>query len=81
MGKRADLSLYRDKQITHLTYLATGYACNLGLTQMPHTSAEDTSDASEAILPWENSLLLASQKAHDVDEQRAFLGCYYLQSV
>lgn len=77
----ADLSFYRDKQITHLTYLATGYACNLGLTHMPHTSTEDTSDASEAILPWEKSLLLESQKAHDVDEQRAFLGCYYLQSI
>ncbi|KUI72520.1 hypothetical protein VM1G_08403 [Cytospora mali] len=77
----ADLSFYMDKQITHLIYLAMGYACNLGLTRMPCTSTENATDASQSIWCQAKRRVPTMQKTHDVDEQRAFLGCYYLQSV
>lgn len=77
---RADLQSLYDQQITNLTYLATGYAHNLGITKIPRellkqigmdNAPDDVRATKDINVP----------KAPSPDEMRAFLGVYYLLSV
>ncbi|KAM0668425.1 hypothetical protein ACQRIU_001987 [Beauveria bassiana] len=76
----ADLQSLYDQQITNLTYLATGYAHNLGITKIPRellkqigmdNAPDDVRAAKDINVP----------KAPSSDEMRAFLGVYYLLSI
>ncbi|KAM3557389.1 hypothetical protein MY1884_004543 [Beauveria asiatica] len=69
----ADLQSLYDQQITNLTYLATGYAHNLGITKIPRellkqigmdNAPDDVRAAKDINVP----------KAPSSDEMRAFLG-------
>ena len=86
-GLRGDHSFYLDRQITHLIHLAMGYAHNLGLTRVPATFMEgrpgvlDAADAEEAMYTRDPRTLQALEKIHNLEEQRTYLGCYYLMSV
>ncbi|KAJ3493399.1 hypothetical protein NLG97_g4755 [Lecanicillium saksenae] len=76
----ADLQSLYDQQITNLTYLATGYAHNLGITKIPRellkqigmdNAPDDVRATKDINVP----------KAPSSDEMRAFLGVYYLLSI
>ncbi|OAQ97106.1 hypothetical protein LLEC1_04369, partial [Akanthomyces lecanii] len=76
----ADLQSLYDQQITNLTYLATGYAHNLGITKIPrellkqigmYNAPDDVRATKDINVP----------KAPSSDEMRAFLGVYYLLSM
>lgn len=77
---RADLQSLYDQQVTNLTYLATGYAHNLGITKIPRellkqigmdNAPDDVRATKDINVP----------KAPSSDEMRAFLGVYYLLSM
>ncbi|XDG04603.1 hypothetical protein ABKA04_004218 [Annulohypoxylon sp. FPYF3050] len=76
---------YFDQRITYLTYLAMGYAHNLGITKPPPTKQQkmmvtvNPKDAKEAIMG--NHLNTLLEESHTPEEQRAFLGCQYLLSL
>ena len=88
---RGDLSFYLDRQVTHLIHLAVGYAHDLGLTHVPvpymadsHDGSLDAGQSEEAMYARGSGALVALQtleKFHNLEEQRAYLGCYYLMSV
>ncbi|KAK2593694.1 hypothetical protein QQS21_008602 [Conoideocrella luteorostrata] len=77
----ADLRTLFDEQITNLTYLALGYAHNLGITKIPKTLLQQIGmdDAPEDVRQTKKDMFTA--KMHSVEEQRTFLGCYCLLSV
>lgn len=78
---RADLRTLFDEQITNLTYLALGYAHNLGITKIPPSLLQQIGmdDAPEDLRQTKRDLIPA--KMHSIEEQRTFLGCYCLLSV
>ena len=68
--------------MTNLTYLAMGYCHNLALTRIPMAllqqmgmAIDDPADAREAKLA---SILT---KAHSLEEQRTYLGCFYIMAM
>ncbi|KAK9438673.1 hypothetical protein VB005_06820 [Metarhizium brunneum] len=77
----ADLRTLFDEQITNLTYLALGYAHNLGITKIPPSLLQQIGmdDAPEDLRQTKRDLIPA--KMHSIEEQRTFLGCYCLLSV
>lgn len=74
---RADFKSLYDEQITTMTYLALGFAHNLGVTRIPHAVLKQIGlgDGPEDVRASKESL---KQKMHSAEEQRAFLGCYSL---
>ncbi|KAH9885196.1 hypothetical protein F4778DRAFT_787371 [Xylariomycetidae sp. FL2044] len=75
---------YMDRQITHLTYLAVGYAHNLRITHQPLTmrkikAAANPGETREAMIGWGMNTVIEDQPS--LAEQRAYLGCYYLLSI
>lgn len=84
---RGEHQFYLDRQITHLISLATGYAHNLGLTrgsgamsQEFRSSTDPTAVGSAMYTPGQRSFEVL-QRQHTIEEQRIYLGCYYLMSV
>ncbi|KID85895.1 hypothetical protein MGU_07004 [Metarhizium guizhouense ARSEF 977] len=77
----ADLRTLFDEQITNLTYLALGYAHNLGITKIPPSLLQQIGmdDAPEDLRQTKRDLI--PTKMHSIEEQRTFLGCYCLLSV
>ncbi|KAK3946003.1 hypothetical protein QBC46DRAFT_349276 [Diplogelasinospora grovesii] len=82
----ADLSFYLDRQITHWIHLAVGYSYNLGLTRIPPpytrpVTYDTAKDAKDAMYTRNPRALEALERLHSLEEQRAYLGCYYVMSV
>ncbi|KAJ6443369.1 fungal transcriptional regulatory protein [Purpureocillium lavendulum] len=78
----ADLRSLYDEQITTLTYLALGYAHNLGITRMPPALLRmiGMDEAPEDVRQSKHDAMM-QQNMHSTEEQRAYLGCYCLLSV
>lgn len=74
--RRGNHSSYLDREITHLIYLAVGFAHNLGITRYPASSRERV---KQAVSPDDFNTM--ADGFHSLEEMRAFLGCYYLLSV
>ncbi|KAH7326350.1 hypothetical protein B0I35DRAFT_132422 [Stachybotrys elegans] len=71
----------RESAITHLTYLALGYAHNLGLTRIPLSILQQMGlDNIPDDLRHSNLAAIIS-RTHSSEDQRALLGCYYLVSM
>lgn len=79
-GFRADLNGLVDQQVTNLTYLAIGYAHNLGITKIPRELLKQIG-LDHAPDDVRNGKIQQNLQAHSSDEMRAFLGCYYLMSM
>ena len=79
---RADLRSLYDEQVPNLTYLALGYAHNLGITRMPAALLRmiGMDEAPEDVRQSKDHAMLR-QNMHSTEEQRAYLGCYCLLSV
>ncbi|UNI15690.1 hypothetical protein JDV02_002201 [Purpureocillium takamizusanense] len=78
----ADLRHLQDEQVTSLTYLALGYAHNLGITRMPPVLLRmiGMDEGPEDVMRSKNQAMMP-QSTHSTEEQRAYLGCYCLLSV
>lgn len=81
MYHRADLGGLYDQQITNLTFMAVGYAHNLGITKIPRAMLRKMGidDIPEDLKSSKTAEMMS--KVHSPDEQRTFLGCYCLASV
>ncbi|KAF9882407.1 hypothetical protein CkaCkLH20_00443 [Colletotrichum karsti] len=79
----ADIKYFYDKQITRLVYLALGYAHTLNITRIP-LSVLATRDAAAPKQPddcFSDKLLAGMTTHHTLEEQRAFLGLFYVVTV
>lgn len=80
---RADLQSLCDQKITSLTYLALGCAHTLGITKAPPSvmrqlgRAKPSSDLLEDVQAEKKPKLVARDE-HSLEEQRAFLGVYFI---
>jgi hypothetical protein len=67
--------------MTNLTYLAMGYAHNLSITKLPLGMLHQMGKADAPDDARNAKVAEIMTKAHSLEEQRAYLGCYYVMSL
>lgn len=68
--------------MTNLTYLAMGYCHNLGLSQIPMALLRQSDKAYEGpAVAREAKMASILIQVHSLEEQRAYLGCFYVMTV
>jgi len=67
--------------MTHLIYLATGYAYSLGITKIPLGLLEQMGKEDPQGHTRQARVAELMSKVHSLEEQRAYLGCFYLMAL